>query len=325
MQGQKTRKILEENKLILAPMEAVNCTAFRLLCKQYGAGWVYSPMIYADSVVALSKELGESEAVKKLVNPLKQESPLSIQIGGRDPEKMKFAAEVMSKHCDFVDINFGCPVNNILGCKAGGYFSKHPDFFMEKVIPGIIEASKVPISAKIRIGWDENTINAVSVCKKFEEIGIESVAIHGRTVQQMYRSGHRWDIIRECKDAVNIPIIANGNVQKASHVITCLGQTKADGIMIARAAQDNPMIFTEGNRILKEGADGFVEKEPDRKKLFFEFLELYKKYEFRYKFTEIRDHALWFSKGAVGSTLIRPKLIQCQNEEELVELFEREI
>ena len=325
MQGQKTKKVLEKNKLILAPMEAVNCTAFRLLCKQYGAGWVYSPMIYADSVVAVSKELGEKEAVKKLVNPLKQESPLSIQLGGRDPEKMKIAAEIVSKYCEFVDINFGCPVNTILGCKAGGYFAKHPEHFIDKVIPGMIEASKVPVTAKIRIGWDEDSINAVSVCKKFEEIGIESVAVHGRTVKQMYRSGHRWDIIKECKEAVNIPIIANGNVTKAFHVVTCLGQTKADGVMIGRAAQDNPFIFTEGNRILKEGVDSFVEKDVDRKKLFFEFLKLYEKYEVRYKFTEIRDHALWFSKGARGSTRIRPTLIRCQNEEELVTLFEKEI
>ena len=322
MQGESVRKILEKNKLILAPMEAVNCVAFRLLCKHYGAGWVYSPMIYADSIVALEKELGEKEAVQKLVTPLKEESPFSIQIGGSNPEKMKIATEIFSKYCDFIDINFGCPVTNILGCKAGGYFVKHPDNF-KKVIPGMIEASKVPVTAKIRIGWDENSINAVEVCKQLEGLGIESVSIHGRTVKQMYRSGHRWDIIKQCKEAVQIPIVANGNVTNAHSVITCLGQTKADGIMIARAAQDNPFIFTEGNRILKEGPQNFKEQEPDRKKIFLEFLALYKKHEVRYHFSEIRDHALWFSKGEKGSTLIRPLLMKTQNEEELIALFEK--
>ena len=139
----------------------------------------------------------------------------------------------------------------------------------------------------------------------------------------MYRSGHRWDIIKQCKEAVQIPVIANGNVTNAHSVITCLGQTKADGIMIARAAQDNPFIFTEGLRILKEGPTGFVEKEPDRKKLFLEFLELYKKHEVRYHFSEIRDHALWFSKGGKNSARLRPQLIASKTEEELLDLFEK--
>src|SRR3989344_3660041 len=208
MQGQKTRKILEENKLILAPMEAVNCTAFRLLCKKYGAGWVYSPMIYADSVVALSDEIGKKEAVKRLVNPVDEERPLSIQIGGRDIEKLKFASSVLSKHAELIDINFGCPVNNILACKAGGYFVKHPDKMM-KVVKAVIEGSSVPVTAKIRIGWDEDSINAVDVCKRLEETGVDSIAIHGRTVKQMYQSGHRWDVIAQCKKAVNVPVIAN--------------------------------------------------------------------------------------------------------------------
>ncbi len=315
------KSVLKENKLILAPMEAVNCTAFRLLCKKYGAGWVYSPMIVADSVVALEKEFGEKEAVKRLVNPLKIESPLTIQYTGKDIEKIKIAAQILSKYCDFIDLNCGCPSANVLGCKSGGYYAKHPEL-LKKVIPAMIEASKVPITAKIRIGWDDDHINAVESCKILEELGVGAVAVHGRTVKQGYRTGHRWDVIKKCKEAVNIPVIANGDVTNAHSVVTCLGQTKADGVMIGRAAQDNPFIFTEGNRILKEGSEGFKEREPDRKKMFFEFLGLYKKYEARNEFTEIRDHALWFSKGLKDSAKLRPKLIKTQTEEELVEMVE---
>ena len=302
------------SKVFLAPMAAVNCPAFRLICKEYGAGLVYTQMIDADDLVAQ-----QSKLLTNYVGFSKDEHPVAAQIVGSNPANMVKAAKILEKHADVIDINLGCPDSNVLGKKAGAYLIKHPNM-IERLIRPVIEATKLPVTAKIRSGWDEQSINAVEVSRILEEIGVKAIAVHARTRKQKYTGKADWDIIRQVKENVSIPIIGNGDILKPGAAKAMIEQTRCDYVMLGRGAIGNPFLFRRINYLLDHGKNMPEPTKEDIKKAFNKFTELYLKQE-RKKITELRQHAMWFTKGVKNAKQLKQKLMRVTDFKELNKIF----
>ena len=182
----KIGKVKLDNQLILAPMAAVNCLAFRLLCKEEGAGLVSTAMIVSNQIVANPEKIIERTCF------LKQEKPISVQLLGSDPKINKQATEIVDEYADIIDFNMGCPEKDAIKLKSGAYFIKHPEN-IEKSIKPIIDNTNKPVTAKIRIGWDENSVNTLQVVKILEDLGVAAITIHGRTKAQGYSGKSDWN------------------------------------------------------------------------------------------------------------------------------------
>jgi len=298
-----------KNNLILSPMHGVSCNAFRLLCKNHGAGLIATSMIHPESLFV---EKDKAEIVDI-------EHPIIAQIVGKDPVDMVKAAQILEEKADIIDINLGCPDKNVLFHEAGAFLVKHPEKMIKTVSP-VVSSVNCPVTAKIRMGWDESSINAVEVCKKLEDCGVEAVSIHGRTREQGYRGEANWDIIRQVKEKVNIKVIANGDVFHPEQYLKIQEATNADFVMIARGAIGNPQIFE--NCIRYSEGKPLIEKDIEySKKLLIEFLDLYKKYSTRNVFSEIRCHAMWLVKGVDDSHELKVKISKCKSIDEVYGVF----
>ncbi len=219
-------------------MAGVNCSAFRLICKEHGAGLVYSPMIVINQLVA------NPEKILEIINPLKKERPLTIQLVGSDTKLMEQAVKIIDEYADIIDVNIGCPEKDILALKAGSFFIKHPEQ-LKKIIPAAINSTNKPVTAKIRTGWDNNSINTVKVVKQLEDYGVSAITIHARTQKQKYTGKADWNEIKKAKENSNIPIIGNGDITKSEDAKKMIKQTKCDFVMIGRAALGNPYLFKQ--------------------------------------------------------------------------------
>lgn len=318
MSNLKIGKVKISNPLVLAPMAAINCPAFRIICKNYGAGLIYTQMMHCSALVNVYNS-DKEKAFEIYIDFEKNEHPITAQIVGSDPEYMKQATQILSEHADIIDINFGCPESNILAGKAGAFFIKHPEQ-MDKVLNTVMENTNLPVTAKIRIGWDENSINAVEVSKKLEDFGLSAIAVHGRTKQQGYSGKANWDIIKQVKEKTNIPIIGNGDIFKPGTAKSMLEQTGCDFVMIGRGCLGNPFMFKRTLAILEQGRNIPEPTKEERIASFFEFLELYGKQK-RQSFTELKDHAMWFTKGLEDSKKTRPKIMKIEDKEELIDFM----
>src|SRR3989338_7017172 len=258
-----------KSRLILAPMAAVNCTAFRLLCKEYGAGLVYTQMIDADGLVA-----EKSKLLDNYVGFSDKEHPIAAQIVGANLDNMIKAVKILEEYADIIDINLGCPDSNVLGKKAGAYFVKHPNLIKRLVKP-IVESTERPVTAKIRTGWDETSINAVEVAKILEECGCKAIAVHARTRKQQYTGKADWEVIKQVKESVSIPIIGNGDVFKPGSAKAMLEQTNCDFVMIGRGTIGNPFIFSRTNYLLDHGKNAPEQTIEEIKMAFERFYALY--------------------------------------------------
>ncbi len=311
----KIGKITIENPFILAPMEAVNCWAFRKICRKYGAGLVYTEMIDTDQY----HELGKEAFLNKWLDFSKKESPITVQLGGHDPDTILKVGQLLADHADIIDFNIGCPLPDQLGKKAGVYLMKHPNL-IERTLKPLIETVSNPVTAKMRAGWDDDSINSLEVAKILQGIGIKAIALHPRTRKERYMGHSRWELIRELSDNLDIPVIGSGDILKPGDAKAMLEHTKCDAVMIARAAMGNPYFFTQ----LKDYFGTGKYKEPDRKRLFFEFYDLYKKGP-RFRVGELRDHAIWFSTGYKKASRIKQLLHDSKSEKEIVTIIEREM
>jgi len=315
-----------ENRFLLAPMEAVNCSSFRLLCRMRGASLVFTDMVDTDKFVESLNELHPEEAVRKFINPLKEEKPLAIQLGGSNIINIIKTLNIVENYADVIDFNAGCPLSYVLGKKAGSYLIKHPEQ-LYKIVKRIRENTKKPLTVKIRSGWDTSSINAIEVSKKLEDIGIDGLIIHPRTRKQGYSSRADWQLVRKIKDILKIPVVLSGDVTNLYLAHMALLHTKVDFIMIGRAAKNNPSIFSKLARIKnmndfpKKPRTLYDKTKEDAKKDFIEFLELYKKYEHRYSLSEIKDHALWLVRELKNSSLLKKKILNIDSEEEIIRLF----
>ncbi|MCM1283243.1 MAG: tRNA dihydrouridine synthase DusB [Muribaculaceae bacterium] len=309
--------VILPNNLILAPMAGVTDLPFRLLCREQGAGLLCMEMVSAKAV------LYKNRNTQELLTIDPQEHPVSLQLFGSDPDIMAEVAEQMGElPFDILDINMGCPVPKIVNNGEGSALMKNPRLAGE-IIRKMVRATKKPVTVKIRKGFDGKNVNAVELAKIAEEAGAAAVAVHGRTREQYYSGRADWDIIRQVKEAVSIPVIGNGDIRTAEDVAAMQEQTGCDGFMIARGAQGNPWIFRQ---LLHFFETGETLPKPDMREvadMVLRHARMLLDYKGEYTgIREIRKHAAWYTAGYPGSSRLRVAVNQVESYGELRELFE---
>lgn len=306
--------------LFLAPLAGVSDRAFRSVCRRFGAECTVSEMIsakglhYNDTKTAVLAAFSEDEA------------PFFIQIFGSDPEIMAESAQKLAtnnyKACENtclpsgIDINMGCPVPKIAGNGDGSALMKNPKLAGE-IVKAVKEAVEIPVTVKIRSGWDDDNINAVEVAKIVEANGAKAICVHGRTKAQMYRDPVNIDIIKAVKEAVDIPVIANGGINTAEDAKRMLEYTGCDGLMIARGAMGNPFLFEEITAYL-EGRNYTKPTMEERMSVAMEHIRLMIGYKGEYTgVMEARKHLAWYIQGQKGAAAAREKVNHASNFDEL--------
>lgn len=297
-----------ESPTVLSPMAGVTDVAFRALCKRYGAGLTYTEFVNGTAIVK-----GYNK-ILKMIKTDDSEKPVAVQLFGNSIEDVVNAAKLIQDKFDIIDVNCGCPAWKVIKGGAGSEMLKNPDE-IAKFINKLVDNVNKPITVKIRAGIDENSINAVKVAKLVENAGAAAIAIHGRTQEQGYSGKANWNIIKEVKENVSIPVIGNGDVFTPEDFREKLEYSNVDAIMIARGAIGNPFIFRQINDYLKKG---YYEKD-NRLKYFAEYLELAEKYNI--EFEAIKRHAMSFTKTLEGGALIREKICLSKNLVELKEIM----
>ncbi|MDR2203397.1 MAG: tRNA-dihydrouridine synthase family protein [Nitrososphaerota archaeon] len=266
---------------VLAPMAAVNCTSFRMLCKENKAGLVYTQMFD----VELVKNKNRRE-VKELLNIVEFERPVSVQLIGNSEESIIKSVKKVEEFADIIDFNVGCSEKEILAQGYGAYLLTNP-LRLEKIVHKIVQATSKPVTVKMRIGIDAQKIVAVNVAKSLESIGVAAVCIHGRTVQQKLAKKVNWTIMKQVKEKLSIPIIANGDITRYPQGIDLLNRTGCDFAMIGRGARNCPWIFNPEKTQIDN---------TEIKNQILRFIELYLKYENRNSSQEVREHVFWMLK-----------------------------
>lgn len=314
----KIKDLEIKNRIVFAPMAGVSNISYRQIIKEMGAGLIYSEMISTLGIKYNGKKTID------LINFEETERPISIQIFGSDIESFVKAAKYIEEnfHPDIIDINMGCPVPKVaIKSQAGSALLKDPDKIYE-IVKNVVENTNTPITVKIRSGWDEKNINAVEVAKKIEKAGASAVAIHARTRSQGYSGKANWDIIKEVKASVNIPVIGNGDITTIYEAEKMLKETKCDAIMIGRATLGNPWFIKECVEYIENGK--IINKPTDKEKIdmILHHYNLLKKYtNERTALLEIRTHALWYLKGIPGTKEIKTKICQAKTEEEFLKII----
>lgn len=301
-----------ENNLILAPMAGVTDLPFRLLCREAGAGLLCMEMVSAKAIYYGNKN------TEALLEIHESEPPVSLQLFGSDPDIIsEMAKRIEERPFSLLDINMGCPVPKIVNNKEGSALMKEPKLVGE-IIEKTVKAIRKPVTVKIRKGFDEEHCNAVDIARIAEAAGAAAITVHGRTREQYYRGKADWEIIRQVKEAVKIPVIGNGDVDSPEQAKALAEQTGCDGIMIGRGVRGNPWIFTEVLTYLDTGEK--VER-PDKdtvKRTILRHAELQKQYKGEYiGIREMRKHLSWYIAGYPNSAKIRQKVNSMETFEEL--------
>lgn len=304
----------------LAPMAGVADRAFRELCMSYGAAYVISEMVSSKGLTMQDKKS------KELLFLSDAERPAGAQIFGDDPEIMANAAlKAMEFSPDFIDINMGCPAPNIAGNGGGSALLKNPEL-IGKIVKKVVEVSPVPVTAKIRIGWDKNSINAVEIAKIIEAAGADAITVHGRTKDQMYAPPVSLDEIANVKKAVSIPVIGNGDIVDGKSAKLMLDMTGCDFLMVGRGALGNPWIFQCINAYLNKEADFTEPTLEEKMDVMLRHIGTLCEYKgVRIGMREARKHAAWYIKGIRGAAAFRQEIGQLSTMDELKALAERVI
>jgi len=288
------------NPLFLAPMAGITDLAFRMLCREQGCGVVYTEMVSAKGLFY------GSERTEELMEINPNEHPIGIQIFGSDPLIMAQMVEKISDtDADLIDINMGCPAPKIVKNGEGSALMRNPQL-VKKIVSEVSRASSKPITVKIRKGWDDKSVNAVDIALIAEEAGAAAITVHGRTREQFYAGVADWDIIREVKSRLSIPVIGNGDIFTPQAAFDMTKQTNCDGIMIARGAQGNPWLFRDIISYMDKGEIP-IQPEPNEKiETALRHLKIIvgQKGE-RLGVCEMRKHIAWYLKGLKDSSQIK--------------------
>ena len=316
MKQLKIGNVLLENSYVLGPMAGVTDLPFRLLCKEQGAGLLCMEMVSAKGIFYNNKN------TESLLQIHPEEVPVSLQFFGSDPKIVsEMAKRVEERPFSILDINMGCPVPKVVRNGEGSALMKNPKLVYE-LVSATVKAIKKPVTVKIRKGFDDEHINAVEIAKIIEEAGAAAVAVHGRTREQYYSGKADWDIIRQVKEAVSIPVIGNGDVVSGESAIAIQKETGCDGVMIGRGAQGNPWIFSE---LLEYEKTGKMPPRPNMeviKNMMLRHAQLQMQYKGEYLgIREMRKHVSWYTSGLPNSAKLRDEINRVESYTELEELL----
>ncbi|MDY8096087.1 tRNA dihydrouridine synthase DusB [Paenibacillus polymyxa] len=308
-----------KNQVVLAPMAGVCNPAFRLIAKEFGTGLVCAEMVSDKAIIHGNKRTREMLFVDE------REKPLSLQIFGGDRESLVEAAKVVDQetNADIIDINMGCPVPKVTKCDAGARWLLDPNKIYE-MVSAVVESVSKPVTVKMRIGWDSEHIYAVENARAVERAGGQAVSVHGRTREQLYTGHANWDIIKEVKEAVSIPVIGNGDVASPEDARRMLDLTNCDGVMIGRGALGNPWMLYRTIEYLQSG-----ELLPDpapEEKIRIAILHMDRLVALKGEAVavrEMRKHLAWYLKGLKGSARIKDAIMEETKRDDMVRILDQ--
>src|SRR5699024_2325133 len=306
------------NRVVLAPMAGISNVAFRKTVKEFGAGMVCAEMI-SDKALLLN-----NKRTLKMLEVDETEHPMSLQIFCGEKETLVEAAKYVDQHtnADIIDINMGCPVNKVIRCEAGARWLLDPNKIYE-MVSAVVEVVEKPVTCKMRIGWDEDHIYAVENAKAAERAGASAISMHGRTRGQMYEGKANWNVIKEGKEAMRMPVIGNGDVTSPELAKKMLDETGVDAVMIGRAAQGNPWMIYSTVHYLETGE---LLDEPDLKeKIDVLTLHMDRLIDLKGEKTalmEMRKHASWYLRNVRGGGKLRQSIKEVSTREELVNMLQ---
>lgn len=300
-----------DNNILLAPMAGVTDLPFRRICKECGAGLVETEMVSAKAIF-----YGDEKTISML-NTSGEKGPISMQIFGNEPDVMARAAEFLNDRTDIIDINMGCPAPKVVKNGDGSKLLLDLDLVSE-IVKSVVAVAKVPVTVKIRKGWDDDHIVAVEAAKRIEEAGASAITVHGRTRTQFYSGVADWDIIREVKENVSIPVIGNGDVVDGRSAEELFSRTGVDGIMIGRASLGNPWIFSEVSSYLMGKDVVFPSNSEILKTILWQYDMLIEEKGEYTAVREMRKHIGWYLKGLKSAKFVKEEINKLENFNEIV-------
>ena len=309
----KIGNIETKHNVFLGPMAGVTDLSYRILCRELGCDLTYTEMVSAKALLYKNKN------TEVLLKTVPQDHPCAMQIFGSDPDIMADMGEyaVNKWGYEIVDVNMGCPVPKVVNNHEGSALMKNPQL-VEKILSTMVKRISKPVTVKIRRGFDENNINAVEIAKIAENCGVAAIAVHGRTREQYYSGNADWNIIKEVKEAVNIPVIGNGDIVDGESAKKMMDETGCDGVMVARAARGNPWIFNEINTFLETGQK--IEKPSLQEVVDMIIRHGEMLVDLKGEYTgirEMRKHVAWYTQGMPHSSQIRRRVNELTNIDEL--------
>ena len=306
-----------ENNLILAPMAGVTDLPYRLICRSMGCGMVVTEMVSAKAILYKNKN------TKTLLEVLPQERPAAVQLFGSDPDILgEIAAQIEDGPYDMIDFNMGCPVPKIVGNGEGSALMREPKK-VEQILSSMVRHVKKPVTVKFRKGFNDTSVNAVEIAKIAESCGVAAVAVHGRTREQYYSGKADWEIIRQVKEAVKIPVIGNGDVFQPEDAEAMLKRTGCDGVMIGRGAKGNPWIFSRTQHYLETGEILPGPSVAEIRDMILHHGSLLSQYKGeKMAVREMRKHMAWYTAGLPHSAALRNEINQIETLDEMKQLLE---
>ncbi len=302
----------------LAPMAGVTDRAFRELCVDFGAAYVIGEMVSAKGITY------NNDKSKELLELSKNERPAAVQLFGYEPDVMAEAAVMAMEYSpNIIDINMGCPAPKIVCNGSGSALMKNPEL-CGKIVEAVKKSVPVPVTVKIRKGWDKNSVNAVEVAKICESAGVDAITVHGRTREQQYMPSADWSIIADVKRAVKVPVIGNGDITSAQDAAEMFEQTNCDLVMIGRGALGNPWIFSEIQRLIGYDRPSLPVSEAEKISVLLRHVQKIIEYKGEYcGMKEARKHVAWYLKGFPNAAAMRKEAGELKTFDDLIELCKK--